>query len=169
MQRQATPRPGKAPTTGRPQPPTAQPSLAPATGWASPIAKLTVVFVVFIVGQIAIRLPSVDHSGLYRGLCVRSCPATASRVSPQLSCVCDGCRYPPSDSDRNMTKAAAVNVVLPRNASVFLRSPAGLSVHSYGSTILSQLPEDSLLLSHTDLTWNSVRYLQVGRWCSCIG
>jgi hypothetical protein len=45
-------------------------------------------------------------------------------------------------------------------AAAALRTP-GLSVQSYGETVLAQLPNNSLLLSHTDLTWNSVRYLQV--------
>eukprot|EP00750_Incisomonas_marina_P013886 INCI17561.3.p1 GENE.INCI17561.3~~INCI17561.3.p1 ORF type:complete len:685 (+),score=92.39 INCI17561.3:1325-3379(+) len=35
-----------------------------------------------------------------------------------------------------------------------------VSVGRYGRNLLELLPKDSLLLSHTDLNWNSVRYLQ---------
>ena len=38
--------------------------------------------------------------------------------------------------------------------------PGGGAVQSYGQAVLASLPRKSLLLSHTDLTWNSVRYLQ---------
>ena len=40
------------------------------------------------------------------------------------------------------------------------RSTTVLGVGQYGHAILDSLPQRSLLLSHTDLNWNSVRYLQ---------
>lgn len=68
------------------------------------------------------------------------------------------CRYTPVNDTLNGTSKYSV---LPPNATVFGRLPPGAVVWGYGAAILSQLPDDSLLLSHTDLTWNSVRYQQV--------
>lgn len=36
----------------------------------------------------------------------------------------------------------------------------GMIIHDYATAVLSSLPENSLLLSYSDLNWNSVRYLQ---------
>lgn len=41
------------------------------------------------------------------------------------------------------------------------RSDIFWMMHDYGTSILETLPPQSLLLSHTDLDWNTVRYLQV--------
>ena len=40
------------------------------------------------------------------------------------------------------------------------RSKSGWIMHSYGEAILEALPQNSLLLSHTDLDWNPTRYLR---------
>ncbi len=39
-------------------------------------------------------------------------------------------------------------------------STKGMLIHDYADTVLSSLPEQSLLLSYSDLNWNSIRYLQ---------
>jgi len=39
----------------------------------------------------------------------------------------------------------------------------GILCRSYGTALLQALPPQSLLLSQTDLNWNTVRYLQVRR------
>ena len=40
------------------------------------------------------------------------------------------------------------------------RDRHGWAMHSYGEAMLSVLPQGALLLSHTDLDWNTVRYLR---------
>ena len=40
------------------------------------------------------------------------------------------------------------------------RDGHGFTMHKYGEAILNVLPPNALLLSHTDLDWNSVRYLR---------
>ena len=36
----------------------------------------------------------------------------------------------------------------------------GILMRNYGAGILDSLPHDSILLSHSDMQWNAVRYLQ---------
>ena len=43
----------------------------------------------------------------------------------------------------------------------WIRSDIFWTMHDYGMSILETLPPQSLLLSHTDLDWNTVRYLQL--------
>ena len=40
------------------------------------------------------------------------------------------------------------------------RSKTGWIMHTYGEAILESLPQNSLLLAHTDLDWNPTRYLR---------
>ncbi len=40
------------------------------------------------------------------------------------------------------------------------KSQQGWMMHKYGQSILNSLTRDSIYISHTDLDWNSVRYLQ---------
>ena len=40
------------------------------------------------------------------------------------------------------------------------RSLSGWTVHRYGEALISSLPPNALLLAHTDLDLNSVRYLR---------
>jgi hypothetical protein len=40
------------------------------------------------------------------------------------------------------------------------QSRKGRTFGAYGRAVLASVPAESLLLSHTDLNWNSVRYLQ---------
>lgn len=40
-------------------------------------------------------------------------------------------------------------------------------IRAYGETILERLPPNALLLSYTDINWNTIRYLQVhAKQCS---
>lgn len=41
------------------------------------------------------------------------------------------------------------------------QSEWGWTMHRYAQVVLDSLPPHSLLLSHTDLNWNTIRYLQV--------
>lgn len=34
-------------------------------------------------------------------------------------------------------------------------------MRNYGATVLESMPRDAILLSHSDMQWNTVRYLQV--------
>jgi len=40
------------------------------------------------------------------------------------------------------------------------RSVGGWALHKYASAVLASVPADGVLLSHTDLDWNPVRYLR---------
>ena len=40
------------------------------------------------------------------------------------------------------------------------RSEVGWTFHRYGEALISSLPSNALLLAHTDLDLNSVRYLR---------
>ena len=42
-----------------------------------------------------------------------------------------------------------------------MSGPPGGAIRSYGAAVLGLLPNNSLLLSHTDLTWNPVRCVAV--------
>jgi len=59
----------------------------------------------------------------------------------------------------------AVFVALLRSRYTLMdRSKSGWIMHSYGEAILDALPQNSLLLSHTDLDWNPTRYLRECEW-----
>ena len=54
---------------------------------------------------------------------------------------------------------AFVACVLQQRFPLMDRSQSGWVIHKYGESILANVPPDSLLLAHTDLDWNPVRYL----------
>ena len=47
-----------------------------------------------------------------------------------------------------------------RNYTFFASNNSNKHFHNYGRSIIDSLPNQSLLISHTDLDWNSVRYLR---------
>jgi len=60
---------------------------------------------------------------------------------------------------------AAVFVALLRSRYGLMdRSKSGWIMHTYGEAMLDALPQNSLLLSHTDLDWNPTRYLRECEW-----
>jgi hypothetical protein len=50
--------------------------------------------------------------------------------------------------------------VLPPRFVEMDKSNAGSVLHRYGKAVLKSVPQNSIILSHTDLDWNPVRYLQ---------
>lgn len=54
-----------------------------------------------------------------------------------------------------------ISIILYHNYPLFDKSKTGYVMHLYGKLTLDSLPTQSLLLSHTDLDWNTVRYLQL--------
>lgn len=56
---------------------------------------------------------------------------------------------------------SVLSAVLMQRFSIYDRSGEnGMVMHSYGQAALNSLPPNSLLVSHTDLDWNPIRYLQ---------
>ena len=57
--------------------------------------------------------------------------------------------------------AVIFTIILRARHSQMDKSKHGWVMHKYGLSIMESLPESSMLVSHTDLDWNTVRYLQV--------
>lgn len=53
-----------------------------------------------------------------------------------------------------------LSVIIGTRFALMDRSRTGSIMHKYGEAALTSLPSNSLLLSHTDLDWNPIRYLR---------
>ena len=140
----------------------------------SKLVKLSLTPVaVGVLATVVLRgLPTHDHLGVFSPMyvssaetCVRVQPSRGNlgrRTGAKLlvtfgrAWVLCGCRRLPRD---NATLLAPFSLES-------MSAPPGFALRSYARAILAQLPNNSLLLSHTDLTWNPVRYLQVRGFAS---